>query len=207
MPRYFRAVSCMRLGRDRDALLGFEEIQSRYRGTRYRHTCTSGCARCGSGLQDPQVRSRPFRGFPGRTRRIRKLVPQALLHEGPGRDWPWVDPLAAAKDLESPRRQPWPAASRRRGVAVLLPSPILFQGRATEVLALVQATPADKVPEASRSFYRLYEARPLGPWGAGRRPCPATGSSPPRRTWWPPRPTAACSWACSRRATWTSCRL
>src|SRR3972149_7317115 len=33
--RYFRAVSLLRLGRDREALAALEQIESRYRGTRY----------------------------------------------------------------------------------------------------------------------------------------------------------------------------
>ncbi len=162
--RYFRAVSLMRLGRDRDALLGFEEIQSRYRGTRYLPYVPFWLGTVRQRLQDPRGAVAAFEAFLAGSADP-ELAPQALLQKAQA-ELALGDPVAAAKDLEILASSHAGGEAAARG-AVLLAFAYLSQGRATEVLALVQATPADKVPEASRSFYRLYEAEAL--WGLGRR--------------------------------------
>ncbi len=63
--RYFRAVSLLRLGRDREALAAFEEIESRHRGTRYLQYVYFWLGTVRQHLEGPAGCDRRFRDVPG----------------------------------------------------------------------------------------------------------------------------------------------
>jgi TolA-binding protein len=162
--RYFRAVSLLRLGRNRDALAALEEIESRYRGTRYLSYVYFWLGTVRQRLQDPRGAVAAFAAFLAASTDP-ELVPQALLQKAQA-ELALGDPAAATRDLESLTREHAGTESAARG-AVLLAFAYLSQGRATEVLALAETTPPEALPASSRSFYRLYSAEAL--WGLGRR--------------------------------------
>jgi tetratricopeptide (TPR) repeat protein len=162
--RYFRAVSLLRLGRDREALAAFEQIESRHRGTRYLQYVYFWLGTVRQRLKDPQGAIGAFETFLASSKDP-ELVPQALLQKAQAA-LALGNPAAAAKDLETLTREHAGSEVAARG-AVLLARAYLSQGRAAEVLSLAQTAPPDSLPQSSRSFYRLYGAEAL--WGLGRR--------------------------------------
>ena len=162
--RYFRAVSLLRLGRDRDALAALEQIQSRYRGTSYLQYVYYWLGVVRQHLHDAQGAVGAFEAFLAASKDP-ELVPQALLQKGQA-ELALGNAAAAANDLEKLTREHGPSEAAAQGT-VLLAYAYLSQGRATEVLALAEATPPERLPEGSRSSYRLYKAEAL--WGLGRR--------------------------------------
>jgi TolA-binding protein len=162
--RYFRAVSLLRLGRNRDALAALEEIQSRYRGTAYLTYVSYWLGVARLRLKDPQGAVGAFDAFLAGSKDP-ELVPQALLQKGQA-ELAMNNPGAAANDLERLTREHGASEAAARGT-LLLAYAYLSLGRATDVLALTEATAPERLPEGSRNFYRLYKAEAL--WGLGRR--------------------------------------
>ena len=162
--RYFRAVSLLRLGRDREALAALGEIESRYRTTRYFQYVYFWLGTVRMRLQDPEGAVQAYAAFLAGSRDP-ELVPQALLEKAQA-ELGLGNPAAAVRDLELLAREHAGSAAGRRGAAILAFA-YLSQGRATEVLALAERTPPEALPETSRSFYRLYIAEAL--WSLGRR--------------------------------------
>jgi TolA-binding protein len=162
--RYFRAVSLLRLGRDKEALAAFQDIETRYRGTRYFQYVPFWLGTARQRLQDPQGAVKAFEAFLVGSRDP-ELVPQALLQKAQA-ELALGNPAAAARDLETLAGEHAGSAAAPRGVAILAFA-YLSQGRATEVLTLSERTPPETLPEASRGFYRLYIAEAL--WALGRR--------------------------------------
>ena len=162
--RYFRAVSLLRLGRDREALAALEQIESRYRATRYLPYVQYWLGVVRQRLKDPRGATRAFEAFLAASQ-DEELVPQALLQKAQA-ELALANPAAAAADLEVLTREHAGSEAAGRGT-VLLAYTYLSQGRATEVLALAEATRPEVLPEDSRGFYRLYVAEAL--YGLGRR--------------------------------------
>jgi TolA-binding protein len=161
--QYRRAVSLVRLGRDREALELFAEIERGYRSTRYFPYVPFWQGASLLRLEQYDRAAQAFQTFLAGSRDP-ELVPQALLSRAQAM-LALGDAGAAARDLETLVREHPGSEARARG-AVLLAFAYLRQARASEVLALAERVPADTLPEASRDLYRLYTAEAL--WTLGR---------------------------------------
>ena len=162
--RYFRAVSLLRLGRYQEALTALEELESRYRTTRYFQYVYFWLGTVRFRLQNFEGAVQAHTAFLA-VSRDPEMVPQALLEKAQA-ELRLSSPAAAVRDLEVLVREHADSAASRRG-AVLLAYAYLSQGRAGEVLSLAERTPSSSLPESLRSFYRLYVAEAL--WSLGRR--------------------------------------
>jgi TolA-binding protein len=161
--QYRRAVSLVRLGRDREALEMFAEIERSYRSTRYFLYVPFWE---GSSLLRLEQYDRAVQAFGAflAASQDPELVPQALLSRAQA-ELALGDVGSAVRDLETLVREHQGSEARARGVP-LLAFAYLRQARASEVLALADQVPAETLPETSRDLYRLYKAEAL--WALGR---------------------------------------
>jgi TolA-binding protein len=162
--RYFRAVSLLRLGRYPEALAALEELESRYRTTRYFQYVYFWLGTVRFRLNDLQGAVRAYTTFLAGSNDP-EMAPQALLEKAQA-ELRLSSPAAAVRDLET-LLQGYPDSEASRRGAVFLAYAYLSQKRAGEVLSLAERMPASSLPEPLRGFYRLYVAQAL--WNLDRR--------------------------------------
>jgi TolA-binding protein len=161
--QYRRAVSLVRLGRYRDALVLLGDIERSYRSTRYFPYVPFWQGTSFLRLEQYDRAVQAFGAFLAGSQDA-ELVPQALLSKAQA-ELALKDIGAAARDLEQLVREYPGSEARSRGV-VLLAFAYLRQARASEVLSLAEQVPPGTLPEELRSLYRLYSAEAL--WALGR---------------------------------------